>query len=326
MSLTVLNFAITVATIAGIYGIMCLALNLEFGHAGLINFGIVAYFAAGSYTYAVLTQPPPGLLDSYVVGLSLPSWVGFAGAGVAGLVMAAITGWPCLRLRGEYLALTTFAFAEVFHSFLVNERRVTNGTVGFTGIERPFLDVGAGLTPRLLFALLVLVCLALVFVASRRLVTSPYGRTLRAIRDDEVAAALAQKPVERRRLEVFLFGALVIGFAGALYAWFTTVVTPALFTAEATFVVWIALVLGGVGSNWGAVWGAFVLIGFEELIRFLNLTPDAAARVSSLRTALVGLLLILLLRFRPTGAARRALGAERAGETTTTGGGAEPAT
>lgn len=295
---TLVNFLLAVTAVAGIYGVLCIALNLEFGHGGLINFGIVAYFAAGAYGYVILTQPPPSGFDTYVVGLGQPIWVGFLGAGAAGMLFAVITGWPCLRLRGEYLALTTFAFAEVLHSFLINERRVSNGTVGFSGIDRPLRGLVDASDYRLVFVGLVVAFLLVVYWMARRLVRSPYGRTLRAISDDEVAAALAEKPVERRRLEIFLFGALVSGFAGAFYAWYTTVVNPALFTAEVTFVVWIALVLGGIGSNFGAVLGVFILIGFEEALRFLNFSADASARVSAGRTALVGLLLVLLLRFR----------------------------
>ncbi len=292
------NLLLTVAIVGGIYAILSVALNLQFGHGGLINFGIVAYFAAGAYSYVIITQPPPGAFDEYRFGLELPMWAGFLGAGAAGILFAVITGGPCLRLRGEYLALTTFAFAEVFHSLIVNQAAISNGTLGFSGIDRPFSDVATGDAYRYLFAGIVLGFLLLVFLVSRRLVRSPYGRTLRAIRDDETAAQLAGKPIQRYRLSVFLFSALLSGFAGALYVWYTTIVSPQLFTAEATFAVWIALVIGGVGSNVGAVAGALILIGFEELIRQFDFSSDTAARVSSLRVAATGVLLIVLLRFR----------------------------
>lgn len=292
------NLLLTVAIVGGIYAILCVALNLQFGYGGLINFGIVAYFAAGAYSYVILTQPPPGAFDEYRFGFELPMWVGFLGAGAAGMLFAVVTGWPCLRLRGEYLALTTFAFAEVFHSLLVNQSNLSNGTLGFSGIDRPFADLVTGGEYRYLLAGLVLGILAVVFVVSRRLIRSPYGRTLRAIRDDEIAAQLAEKPIQRHRLSVFLFSALVSGFAGALYVWYTTIVSPQLFTAEVTFLVWIALVLGGVGSNVGAVVGALILIGFQEVIRQFDFSSDVAGRVSSLRVAATGILLIVLLRLR----------------------------
>lgn len=299
-----MSVLLTIIVIAGIYGVMTVALNLQYGNAGLINFGIVAYFAAGSYAYVIATNRPPLPLDNYLWGFGFPMWVGFVFAGVAAVVLAAITAGPTLRLRGEYLALVTFAFAEVLHSILVNELRLSNGTVGFTGIDRPFRDLVSGSTYAYLFAAMVLVMLVLTYVAGQRIVNSPFGRTLRAIRDDEVAAELAEKPIAKMRLQIFLLSALLTGFAGALYAWYTTVVNPGLFTAEVTFVVWIALILGGAGSNRGAIVGAFVLVGFEEALRYLDFTPDVAARVSAVRGALVGLLLILLLRYR--GERRRA--------------------
>lgn len=299
-----ISVLLTIVVIAGIYGVMTVSLNLQYGNAGLINFGIVAYFAAGSYAYVIATNRPPLPLDNYLWGFGLPMWVGFLFAGVAAVALAALTAGPTLRLRGEYLALVTFAFAEVLHSVLVNELRLSNGTVGFSGIDRPFRGVVSGSVYPYVFAGMVLVVLALTYVAGQRIVNSPFGRTLRAIRDDEIAAELAEKPIAKMRLQIFLFSALLTGFGGALYAWYTTVVNPGLFTAEITFVVWIALILGGAGSNRGAIVGAVVLVAFEEALRFLDFTPDVAARVSAVRGALVGLLLVLLLRYR--GERRRA--------------------
>lgn len=293
------SFLLEVVTLAGIYGVLCLSLNLQFGLTGLINFGIVAYFAAGAYAYALITQPPPGDFSTYTIGLDMPMVVGFIGAGLAGALFAVATGWPSLRLRGEYLALTTFAFAEVLHSLLLNASTITNGSVGLTGVDRPLRDVFPGLDYRLVFAGLVLLFLAVCFLMSQRLATSPFGAGLKALRDDELSASMGGKKVRLLRLQVFVFGALMAGFAGAFYAWYTTVVSPDLFSAEVTFVVFIALVLGGVGSNLGAVVGAAVLIGFEELIRFLEFDPSIEARVSGMRVALTGLLLAILLRLRP---------------------------
>lgn len=292
-------FLLSVVTLAGIYGILCLALNLQFGYAGLINFGIVAYFAVGAYAYVIITGAAPGEFDTYRFGFEQPFWVGIIGAGVAAGLFALLTGWPSLRLRGDYLALTTFAFAEGLHAFLLNERRVSNGTVGFTGIDSPVRDLAGSGDYQLVFALVVTVCLVVAYLLAERLGRAPFGRALKALHDDELAASLAGKNVRRLRLHVFLFGAVLSGLAGVLYAWHLTLVKADLFTAEVTFVVFIALVLGGVGWNRGAVLGAFILIGFEEIIRFLDLGTEAEARLSAIRVALTGLLLIVLLRLRP---------------------------
>jgi branched-chain amino acid transport system permease protein len=293
------SFLLSVLTLAGIYGIITLGLNLQFGYAGLINFGIVAYFAVGAYTYVILTGAAPTEFDAYRLGFEQPVWVGVVGAAVASGLFALLTGWPSLRLRGDYLALTTFAFAEGLHAFLLNERRVSNGTVGFTGVESPVRDLAGTADYKLVFALVVVACLLVTYIVCERLGRAPFGRALKALRDDELAASLAGKDVRRLRLNVFVFGAVIIGLAGVLYTWHLTLVKPDLFAAEVTFVAFIALVLGGVGSNKGAVIGACVLIGFEELIRFLDLGTDLEARLSAIRVAMTGLLLIVLLRLRP---------------------------
>lgn len=295
------NFLSSVVALAAIYAILTIALNLQFGLARLINFGIVAYFAVGAYTYAIVTQPAPGALDQYVIGLEWPSWAGVLLGVVNAVVFAAITGWPSLRLRGEYLALTTFAFAEVLGAVLLNQPSIANGERGLSSIYPPFDSLIPLGNYELVFAVAVLVLLALLLLVMTRLSRSPFGSTLRMIRDDELAAKMVGKRTERFRLEAFLAGAAIAALAGILYSWFTTIARPGVFTADVTFTVFIALVLGGVGSNAGAVLGAFVLFSAEELLRFLPLSEVGAQLASSLRTALLGLILILVLRFRPKG-------------------------
>jgi branched-chain amino acid transport system permease protein len=299
------SYLLSIIALASVFSLLTLALNLHFGLAGLINFGIVAYFAIGAYTYAILTQPPPSALDEYAVGLELSPWIGVAGGVVAAVIFALATGWPALRLRSEYLALTTFAFAEVLNSILVNAREVGNGTRGLSNVLPPFYTTFPVDDYDLWVAGLMVAILALTTAAMKRLARSPFGSTLRAIRDDELAAAAIAKPVARFRLEAFLAGAALAGFAGILYAWYTTLVSPDLFTASITFTAFIALVIGGVGSNYGAVVGAFVLFGLEEAIRVVPLSEDAAQLLSSLRPVPFGLALILILRFRPRGLAGR---------------------
>jgi len=295
------QFIITVVTLVGIFGVLAVALNLELGYAGMIDFGIVAYFAVGAYTYAILTQDPPSGLDQYLWGFQLPPWIGVLGAGVAAALFALITGRLTLRLRGEYFALTTFAFAEVLGSFIVNERRVGNGSTGLVGLERPYRDaVSSFMDYDIFLAVVFILLLALMLLVTERLVRSPYGRTLRSIRDDELAATTSGKPVERYRLQVFLIAAFAIGVAGSFYLWFTTLATPLLFTAEVTFIVWIALVVGGVGSSWRALFGVVVILIFEELVRLIPFSTVRTAQIAtSLRLSGLGLLLIVFLRWQP---------------------------
>lgn len=303
------QFAITVVTLASILGVVTLVLNMQYGHAGMINFGVVAYFAAGAYTYILLTQPPPSeaSLDQYLIGLELPVWVGFVGAALAGLVFAAITGWPTLRLRGEYLALTTFAFAEVFHSFIVNEQRFANGTRGLVGVPRPYREQITLIDYDIALALAALAFLVIVFAIFERMVQSPYGRSLEALRDDELALKTVGKRISRFRMEVFLFTAPFAAMAGAFYIWFTTLAIPELFTAEVTFIVWIALIVGGEGSNRGALIGITLVIVFEELVRTIPFTTVRGAQIAAdLEVAALGILLIVFLRWQPFAALTRA--------------------
>jgi len=290
----------TVVTVGSILGVVTLVLNMQYGHAGMINFGVVAYFAAGAYTYVLLTQSPPSSLDQYVVGLDLPVWVGFLGAALAGLVFALVTGWPTLRLRGEYLALTTFAFAEVFHSFILNEQRFANGTRGLVGLERPLRDQITFVDYNVFFAAAALLFLVIVYLIFERIVRSPYGRALEALRDEELALITVGKQSGRFRLEVFLFTAPFAAMAGAFYIWYTTLALPELFTAEVTFIVWIALILGGEGSNRGALIGIFLVVVFEELVRAIPFTTVRAAQIAAeVEVAALGLLLIVFLRWQP---------------------------
>lgn len=288
---------LAIVTYGCMYGVLTIALNVQYARGGMINFGLVAYFAAGAYAYAVVTHEAPSGLDRYVVGLDLAWPFGLLAAGVAAALFALLTGWPTLRLRGEYLALTTFAFAEVLHSVLLNERRIGNGSVGLANVEQP--DV-AGIETAYLYAGAALVLMLATALLARRLLASPYGRALDAIRDDEGAAAAVGKDFERMRFEVFVITAVPIGLAGALFAMVTTLVSPQLFTAEVTFLVWIALILGGERTVWGAVAGTFALVTLEEVVRAVPFETVRSAQIAaSAEEILTGVIFVIILRWQP---------------------------
>ena len=179
--MNIAQLLLTVVMFGSLFSVMTLALQLQYARGGMINFGTVAYFAAGAYAYAIVTQEPPSGLDQYMFGFGLPWWVGFLAAGLVALAFAAVTGGPTLRLRGEYLALTTFAFAEVFHSLLLNERSIGNGSVGLSNVMRP--DTSAlGLNDNLVYTLAAFLLMVATVLVWRRLLNSPYGRALDAVR------------------------------------------------------------------------------------------------------------------------------------------------
>ncbi len=296
-----LLFLSGVVALAGIYAVLTLALNLHFGYGGLINFGIVAFFAIGGYTYTILTMPPPGLGEAYRFGFGFPWWLAFPAAGMVAAVFALVIGLPTLRVRGEYLLIVTFAFAEVVRSSLTNEAWLTNGARGFYSVVQPFRDLMDGQTYQVFLAVLILAVLAICYLVARFVGTAPFGRTLRAVRENEDVALSVSKDVYSFRLRAFVLGSIIAGLAGAMYVWYMTIAVPAIFAAEVTFAVWIALVIGGTGSNRGAILGAFVLLGAQQAVKFIQAPAEMAAVISSIQLMLEGLLLVVILRFRPMG-------------------------
>jgi len=291
----------SIITVVAVFSLLTLALNLQFGHGGIINFGLVAYFAVGAYAYAILTQPSPEVIDDYAWGFEMSPWLAAPVAVAAGVAMAYVVGRPALRLKPEYLALATFAFAQVLESVLINVREVGNGTLGLSRIAPPADEAIPPADYSLWFMIGALTLVVVVYALLDRLTSSPFGVGLRAGRDDELAAAAVGKNTGGFRLRSFLLGAAIAAVAGIVYASYTTVAAPSLFTADVTFTAFIALVIGGLGRNVGAVVGAVVFFGIEELLNLIPLQGDMAQVLASARLIPFGLALILVLRYAPGG-------------------------
>lgn len=291
--------AISVGILVGIYGVVAIALNFQYGEAGLINFGVVAYFAVGAYTFAILTSGPPNeaSLDQYRWGFDLNPILAAVIAGLVGVVFAVLSGWPALRLRGEYLALTTFAFAEVLQSLLINVPAVSNGTSGFSNVVQPLRGEVGNYNVFLLIVSLVLLVVTMWFF--QRLVRSPYGRLLRAIKNDEVGVIATGQAPEKYRRQVFFISAFFIALAGVVYVIWLTLARPSSFGAELTFFVWIAMILGGEGNNWGVLAGVVGLTVLDELIGQLPVGSVRGVQlVDAGQVFFTGLLFVLVLRWR----------------------------
>jgi branched-chain amino acid transport system permease protein len=296
---------LSVGTIALIYAMLTMGLNVHYGYTGLLNFGHVAFFAAGAYTSALLTMPPPGPTANYTVALSLAMpWalpVSLAGAALVGGLLAVLVGLTSVRLGSHYLAVATFALAGVFEDLLVNEAWLTAGTFGLNSVPKPgraLLGPQGWQLGYFLFALALTLC---VYLVVERLNDAPFGRLLKGIRESEDAAAVLGKDTTLVKLKSFAIGGMIAGLAGAVYAHYVGSVVAVTFVALVTFLVWVALLLGGAGSNLGAVVGAAVLVAFREGTRFLPDVGGSASLVPSLRFVVIGLLLILVVRFRPAG-------------------------
>src|SRR5262249_11931245 len=252
--------------------------------------GAVAFFAVGAYTSALLAVGGVSLL------LAWPAGVALAAAGGAALAVVA------LRLREDYLAIVTLGFAEVLRLFLLNEAWLTAGANGVTSIPRPLHAWFGGHYP-LFYLLLVLAAVGLVYAALERLRRSPFGRVLRAIREDEVVAAVAGKPVFRFKVQAFALGAGVAGLARVLFPPYLPYVQPNMLPPPGGPFLCLALILGGSGNNRGALLGSLVLLGLLEGSRFAkDVVPFlTGVRLAAAQQIAAGLVLVVMMIRRPEG-------------------------
>lgn len=296
----VISYLVFFATMAGIYAVLSLGLNIQWGYTGLFNIGIAGFFAVGAYTSAILTTAPSSL---QLGGFGLPIIVGFLAAGVTSGLIALVIGIPTLRLREDYLAIASIGIAETIRYIFQNEQWLAGGTRGLAGIPFPMRSV-FGAASNYFYLALVAGVLALLYFALERGLRSPWGRVLKAIREDEYVAVASGKDVFRFRLESLILGGVVMGFAGSLYAHFVGFISPAAFHPMlTTFIVWVMLTVGGSGNNKGAIVGAYIVWAIWTMTEFLTdfLPSVIATRAASLRVVLIGVLLIVVLIYRPGG-------------------------
>jgi branched-chain amino acid transport system permease protein len=285
-----------------INAIACLGLNLQWGQTGLFNVGIAGFIAIGAYTSALLTTPAT---DAHIGGLHLPIVVGWLGAMVTAGAASFLVGAATLRLRADYLAITTFGVAVAVHLVVLNTQSLTGGAFGIAFIPRPF----EGLAERpALFGLVNLAIVAAVvvilYIGLERLVRSPWGRVLRAIREEERAAASLGKSATRYRLQAFALGGAIMGLSGAVHAHFIGFIAPDNYLSSVTFQIWTMLIVGGSGNNLGAILGAALIsliwsaTGFATGLLF---PPEAQARAAALQIVAIGVLLSATIVLRPRG-------------------------
>ncbi len=298
----VLSYASFFLTLALILGIAVLGLNLQWGFAGLFNVGVAGFVLVGAYTSALLTAAAS---SQHWGGWSWPIAAGWLAAMATSALAALIVGVVTLRLRADYLAITTFGAAASLQLVALNAERLTGGPFGIALIPRPFEALAGrplafGLANLALVAGVALACLGLL----QRLVGGPWGRALRAVREDEAAAASLGKWPAALRLRAFVIGAALMGLAGAMHAQFFGFIAPENYLPVLTFQIWVMLVIGGSGNNLGALLGAVVVWGLWSLsgTALAALLPsDWQARGASLRVAAIGVVLAAVLLWRPRG-------------------------
>ena len=262
------------------YALLAMGLNVVVGFAGLLNLGYAAFFAIGAYTYALLN------LNG---GWSF--WMALRVAGGVSMLFGLLIGAPSIRVRGDYLAITTLGFGEIVRITFNNLDRFTGGPNGLLGIARPQIfgyHFSVNPTP---YFYLILALVALTAFLLFRLSDSKIGRALVAIREDELAASCMGVPVLRIKLMAFGLSSFIAGIAGACFASKQTIITPDSFDFVLSVLLLSMVFLGGMGNIWGAALGALALSVLPELLRSF----------AAYRMLLFGLLMILMMIFRPQG-------------------------
>lgn len=333
-------YLLSLLTVGGIYALFSLGLNVQWGFAGLFNVGIVGFAAVGAYSYALLTTAESTF---HLGGFGLPLPVGMFVGMVMAAIIAAVIGVICIRLRSDYLAIATIGIAEIIKLIFKNETDITNGPRGINKIPRAwehfseerfysswplswfgtpaeweaFFDGLPNWWWQPFFTATILLCVYIVYRLLERARTSPWGRMMTAIRENESAARAAGKNVTRRRIEAFILGAAIMGFAGALFAQHLRLIEPTntFDSAKVTFLVWVMLIVGGSGNNRGAMLGAFLIwfiwsaselaIGFSitlisDIFQSLD-TTVLETRAGFLRMMLIGILMQVILQRYPGG-------------------------
>jgi branched-chain amino acid transport system permease protein len=314
------TFFVGFLTFVGIYAIITLGLNIQWGYTGVFNFGVLGFFMLGAYTAAIVTkQPAEGDFTSYIggwgsdldiiPGLRTDQWfmflVGTAAAGAAAGLLALVLSIPTLRLREDYLAIATIGFAELLRRIVNEEDTIANGPRGLTSIPHPLDALVSDSDYKYLLLAIVICVLILVYIALERAVRSPWGRVLIGLREDETATEAAGKNVFAFKTQSFVLGAVIMGIGGAMYAYANSSISPEAFTHFfATFIFWAMLIIGGSGNNKGAIAGAYVLWGFWTItlqIQGYDLGETVQNRMPYLREMMLGALIVGVLLLRPSG-------------------------
>lgn len=281
-----MEYVIHILVLSGIYAILTLSLNLIVGYTGLAALGHIGFAAVGAYTSSLL---------ALCFGIS--PWIGLLIGALLASILGAVVAYPSLRLKGDYLALATFGMGIIVYSVLKNWVALTRGPMGLPGIP-PFSVFGYELSNVWSYLILVLILVIVTYWTIRNVTSSPFGRILKGIREDEIAAQAMGKNVNKHKLMAFMLGAFFAGIAGSLYAHYISFVDPSSFSVMESITVLLMVVLGGMASLRGSLIGASLLIIVPELLRLLGMPSSVAA---PLRQMIYGLLLVIIMIWRPQG-------------------------
>lgn len=280
-----MDYVVYLGTLIAIYATLTMSLNLLVGYTGLLSLAQAGLYGMGAYIAALLAL---NVTDDLLVA--------FVFSALGGVLVSLVVALPALRLSNEYFLIATLGFQSILYSLFLN-LDITQGPVGLYDIPAPRLFGAAIKSGWAMFA--VAVGLALVcYTLSRRLAKAPFGRTLRAVREDQIAVAALGKSVFRFKLSIFVFAAIFASMAGTLYAFSLTAIDPFAFSLDKSIFIITLVIVGGTGNLNGSILAAFLLIALPESFKFLAI-PDAVA--PQLRQIFYGLVLVLFTRFRRQG-------------------------
>lgn len=303
-----IDYAVTIATLASIFAIVALALNVRWGWAGEFDFFVYGLLALGAYVYAVITLPPapkddPGLI--YMLGLSQPFPVGLIGAMAVTGFVSLIVGAVALRsLRQVFFGIMTFSSVLIMAAIISQETGIFNGYNGVFGLTQPFNDILQlpDTEYSYFFLGLCVISLILVYLLLERIFWSPYGLVLRAIREDEVSAAAFGRNPYTARLKAYVLGGVIAGFSGALLVSYLTAFNTDAWTPQETVLIFACIIIGGTGNGKGAILGSFIVFGLIlEGTRFLPAIPGHPDLPSAIRAIAIAVVMLAFLRWRPQG-------------------------
>ena len=279
-------YLIHLAILFSIYAMLGISLNLVVGYTGLLSVAQAAFYGVGAYVTALL-------MVNAGFNFFLAMLVGI----LAGALIAYLMGLVLSKFSGDFYALASLGFGVIGYSVFLNWQSLTNGPLGIPGIPRPNL-FGFIFSDNLSFLVLVLLALVAVWAVARFVVNSSFGRVLKAIREDEKAIQVFGYKTLNYKLVIFVIAAMIAAVAGSFYAAYITYIDPTTFNVFASIFVVAIIILGGLASLRGSILGAAFLVLLPEFLRFVGFPDEIAAQM---RQAVYGLLLVLLMLYRPQG-------------------------
>ncbi len=279
------NYLIHLGILICIYLILAASLNITLGYTGIINLGHIAFFGIGAYTSALLTLNGFPWFFAFLISGLLAAFLGF-------LLIIGVS-----RLKGDYLALATLGFNFIIYALMLNLTSVTRGPLGLPNIPKPTLFgivINSNLAYFIFSILIVCICLFIMY----RLVKSPYGRLLEAVRDDEYGLCMLGKNTFLLKTQSIMVSAFFAGLAGSLFSHYITFIDPSAFSLLEIILIFTIVIIGGIASFKGSIVATFILLLVPELLRLL---PLASSVLGPLRQIFYAIILLLVLLYRPRG-------------------------